>query len=294
MDCVMDAILPLLRCVDCDGGGLVLLGSCEGARCPSCGRDYPLDEHRILRMMPQKSLPRPAIYDDPDYKKFMECYEKDAAAVYYSEQNRLFHAVHHAAHKTLKRFSDGHGFSGWELDLGCGTGDHLGYFDDPSRVVGLDTSHGSLVAARKRYPGVFLIQGDAYKLPFKDNTFARVFSIHNLEHIYYLDAALSEVARTLAGRGRFYVGLPAEGGLAWNLGRKISTERIYSKKYGVDYGRVMQVDHCNTAGKVIAALESYFVLRRRKLFPFTFIPVISINLVISAEYGLKGEDGRDA
>ena len=68
------------------------------------------------------------------------------------------------------------GAAGRTLDVGCGTGRNLPLFDARARVIGLDPTRDSLLAARRRAPGVPLIQGDAQALPFRDGVFDTVVS----------------------------------------------------------------------------------------------------------------------
>lgn len=93
------------------------------------------------------------------------------------------------------------GAHGRTLDVGCGTGRNLPLFDAQVRVVGLDPTHASLLAARRRAPGVPLVQGDAQALPFRDGAFATVVS--GLVFCSVPDAArgLAEVKRVLTPGG---------------------------------------------------------------------------------------------
>src|SRR5688500_10598726 len=225
-------VLPHLVCPDCR---TTVAHAADGVQCLNCRRSFPVTHTGVLTMLPTHSRPEPAIYDDSDFKKYRALYDGDAEQVYYSNQNSLFHWIHHSAHKRTDEYWRDGAVSGWVADIGCGTGDHFGYFRDLSRVVGIDMSLGSLNAVRRRHPDAILIQADINALPFGDSTFDAVFSIYNLEHLYYLRDSLEEIARILAQHGRLFVGLPTEGGVAWGLGRKLSTERMYSKKYGIDY-----------------------------------------------------------
>jgi SAM-dependent methyltransferase len=60
------------------------------------------------------------------------------------------------------------------LDVACGTGlltRHLG-----SEVTGLDQSEAMLEAARRRVPWAEFVRGDAFRMPFADHSFDRVFA----------------------------------------------------------------------------------------------------------------------
>ncbi len=60
------------------------------------------------------------------------------------------------------------------LDVACGTGfltAHLG-----SEVTGLDQSEAMLEVARGRVPWAEFVRGDAFRMPFADHSFDRVFA----------------------------------------------------------------------------------------------------------------------
>ena len=67
------------------------------------------------------------------------------------------------------------------LDVACGTGfltRHL-----RGDVVGLDQSARMLEVAREQAPNAELVQGDAFDLPFDDDSFDRVFTGHFYGHL---------------------------------------------------------------------------------------------------------------
>lgn len=66
------------------------------------------------------------------------------------------------------------------VDVACGTGfltQHL-----PGNVVGVDASAGMLAESRIRH-ALPLVRGDAFALPFRDGSFARVFTGHFYGHL---------------------------------------------------------------------------------------------------------------
>jgi ubiquinone/menaquinone biosynthesis C-methylase UbiE len=68
------------------------------------------------------------------------------------------------------------GARGRTLDVGCGTGRNLPLFPSDARVIGLDPAWDSLRRARRRMPGVPLVQGRAEALPFRAGVFDTVVS----------------------------------------------------------------------------------------------------------------------
>lgn len=124
-------LLPRLACPDCRGG---LLERAGDIICTACERTFTLSANGVLPLMPLNPKPEPPIYDDPDFKKYRALYDSDAENVYYSNQNALFHWIHHSAHQRTHRYWTEWAQPGWVADIGCGTGDHFSYFADLSRV----------------------------------------------------------------------------------------------------------------------------------------------------------------
>lgn len=77
-------------------------------------------------------------------------------------------------------------------------------------VQGIDVSAAVVAAARRRYPSLAARQADVRGLPFPDGSFDAIVSLSTLDHfdgIADLDAALAELERVLAPRGRLLVTL---------------------------------------------------------------------------------------
>ena len=109
----------------------------------------------------------------------------------------------------------------WVLDMGCGEGRHshgvhmLGGIN----IVGLDLDLPSVQKARD---GVFLLPerkveeeavtsflvGNAFKLPFADNTFDALVCSEVLEHLPSYEDAIAEMRRVVKPEGRLCVTVP--------------------------------------------------------------------------------------
>jgi ubiquinone/menaquinone biosynthesis C-methylase UbiE len=87
------------------------------------------------------------------------------------------------------------------LDLGCGTGRSLPLFGEGVRAIGLDPCRESLLAARSRAPGSFLVQARAEALPFRDRVFDAVVSGLVYCSVGDVPRGLAEVRRVLKPRG---------------------------------------------------------------------------------------------
>lgn len=49
----------------------------------------------------------------------------------------------------------------WVIDIGCGTGANIASFVPPYRGLGIDPAAGAVARARRRFPGVEFVQGEA-------------------------------------------------------------------------------------------------------------------------------------
>lgn len=88
------------------------------------------------------------------------------------------------------------------LDVGCGTGEHLGLFQGSGcDVTGIDPSDQMLAVARQKLGDkVDLFTGKAEDLPFSDNEFDIVSLILSLEFTRDPEKAISEAIRVSQGR----------------------------------------------------------------------------------------------
>jgi ubiquinone/menaquinone biosynthesis C-methylase UbiE len=85
------------------------------------------------------------------------------------------------------------------LDVACGTGfltRHLG-----GEVTGLDQSEAMLEIARRRVPWAEFVRGDAFRMPFADRSFGRVFAsfFYGLLPLEDRDSFLAEARRVADG-----------------------------------------------------------------------------------------------
>jgi demethylmenaquinone methyltransferase/2-methoxy-6-polyprenyl-1,4-benzoquinol methylase len=88
------------------------------------------------------------------------------------------------------------------LDLGCGTGKLGRLIGQHCTVVGLDVSMEMLRIARRQDPSSLLVQGSAFRLPFRSTAFTGAASAFLLRNLDDLPAAFGELARVVAPEGR--------------------------------------------------------------------------------------------
>ncbi len=87
------------------------------------------------------------------------------------------------------------------LDLGCGTGRNLPLFGGGVRPIGVDPCLQTLAKARRRAPGVPLVQARAEALPFRDGSFDAVVSGLVFCSVADVPRGLGEVRRVLKAGG---------------------------------------------------------------------------------------------
>jgi ubiquinone/menaquinone biosynthesis C-methylase UbiE len=111
--------------------------------------------------------------------------------------------------------------SGKALDLGCGTGNcPLELLKRGFDVIGLDASEGMLEVARSK--GLNCVKGDAYELPFEDETFDLVLSVTMFEFIHEPERALREIHRVLKPGGEVVIGT-MNGRSAWFIFKRLKS-----------------------------------------------------------------------
>jgi len=108
------------------------------------------------------------------------------------------------------------------LDAGCGEGRHcFGALERGADVVGLDLDRDSLRLAGRalrrraaergrqgREQLGAMLQGDTFRLPFRDASFDRVICAEVMEHVHDYRGAARELARVTRPGGRMAVTIP--------------------------------------------------------------------------------------
>ncbi|MEM7165942.1 MAG: class I SAM-dependent methyltransferase [Planctomycetota bacterium] len=265
--------LDTFRCPECCRG--TLRQDDAAVVCEECDHRYATHDG-ILDLAPTSSVPLPRMYDDADFREW----NGRLAQIqdYFYESGGLIHWVQNAGHRVIQRWCRNRPAER-TLDLGCGHGAHRPYLDDATGVIGLDIDQASLRRLREHYPDFFAIRGDAYRLPFADAVFDRIINIYNLEHLVHLDFALEEASRVLKPGGEFLVSVPAEGGLAWTTGRRVTSARNFTDDK-LDYIRANAIDHCNCVWQIEKSARRHFDVERSSYFPM-LLPSYHLNLVVT-------------
>ena len=171
------------------------------------------------------------------------------------------------------------------LDVGAGLGEHLEFEDwRLGEYVALEIRPEMAAEIARRYPLARTVVGDlAEGLEFDAGSFDRVIAIHVLEHVLDLPAALDEIDRLLKPGGVLSVVLPCEGGVTYSLGRRMTTQRIFEKRYGVDFGPFIASEHVNVVGEIADELDHRFKREHAEWFPVR-VPSVHVNVCVGLTY----------
>jgi SAM-dependent methyltransferase len=121
-------------------------------------------------------------------------------------------------------------------------------------------------------------------LPLDEGSIDVIVSFYSLEHLYPLGPYLDDWRRVLRPGGRLVGAIPAEGGLAWGLGRMLTSRRWLHAHTDIDPDKIICWEHPNFAEDVLAELDRRFVRERVRCWPFAWLPTTDVNLIIRLVY----------
>jgi SAM-dependent methyltransferase len=171
------------------------------------------------------------------------------------------------------------------LDVGAGLGEHLD-FEDGRRgdYVALELRPEMAAELRRKYPYVTTVTGNVEEgLSFDTGAFDRILAIHVLEHLRNLPAALDELGRVLRVGGVLSVVLPCEGGIAYSLGRRLTTQRVFKKRYGVSFDWCIKSEHVSVLSEIVHELDARFTREHRSWWP-SKLPLVHANVCVGLTY----------
>lgn len=167
------------------------------------------------------------------------------------------------------------------LEVGAGIGAHLAFEPlDRQEYHCIELRESMAEEIRRRFPSAITVTGDCQKqIPYESAYFDRVVVIHVLEHLPNLPGAIDEIARVLKPGGIFSVVLPCDPGLAYEVARKISAERLFRAKYKMPYRWLIRREHINSPAEIVQQISRKFDIFDSTYFPLR-VPVVNLNLCI--------------
>ena len=231
---------------------------------------------------------RCAVNEDSMWRAWQEAAPKIYEKIYY-KSNPLVAYFNNGGHFLSERFFSEKDYFGRVCEVGAGTGYHLQYvrhgFDE---YFITDINRDLLDKAKQKYMGrsdlVFRVE-DATRLSFPDGSFDRLISIYNLEHLLEPYLVLKEWARVVRKGGVITIAIPTEGGVAWRLGRYLTTRRSFIKQ-GLNLDYIIAREHVNSCYNLVSLIRYYFRVRQEIWFPAR-IPLIDINLIYVCQVKLE-------
>jgi len=99
------------------------------------------------------------------------------------------------------------------LDLGCGRGDFSAFISSLGfNVLGVDISETAITLAKQKHKDIqFQPLNEDGSIPAPDNQFSAVWSSEVIEHIFDVNAHLSEINRVLKPDGLYILTAPFHG-----------------------------------------------------------------------------------
>jgi SAM-dependent methyltransferase len=276
------------RCVDCRKNSLEYRENIF--TCGSCGRTYRFDENGILRAFPRhQTYSTPYVYNTDGYRQWLNAW-KEIIRDWIIYKNRFYRWFSMSGFRKIKGFIKKK-ITHDEIivDLGCGHGQLFSLLN-PEQGIGLDANLRFLEVLKKRFPRVLAIHGDFLNTPFTTGSLGCAVSLHTLEHLYFLAEALEELVRGMKPEGYFFFSIPTEGGIGWELGRRMVTGPFMKRNYRMDIKKIMEVEHINDARRVLKFLKFYFYIEKTVYAPFPFLRTLHLNSSIS---GIASPSQRD-
>jgi SAM-dependent methyltransferase len=171
------------------------------------------------------------------------------------------------------------------IELGAGIGGHLEYEDISFQEYHCIEMRENMVSEiRRRYPTVTSTMADCQeRLPYPDAYFDRAVAVHVLEHLPDLPRAVAELRRVLKPDAICSIVIPCDPGLLYGFARKISSERIFKKRYNQSYDWFIRREHINSPDEIISILSRFMTETHRSYFPFG-VPIISANICLGLTY----------
>ena len=221
------------------------------------------------------------IEDDPCWLAWKENYH----FFYENTQKKgVGEIVNNAGYKILNKVN----LNGLKvLEVGPGGLFHIKYWEGkPEHYVlvdldekFLDTASDKLNKYNIPYEKRITTRNVKGSLPSEDNEFDLIITFYSLEHLDPFETHLDEMLRVLKPGGKIIGAIPAEGGLAWGLGRFLTSRRWLKKNTGINPDKIICWEHPTMADEILNTMNNKMDKHSLKFWPL-FVPFIDLNLVI--------------
>ena len=124
-------------------------------------------------------------------------------------------------------------------------------------------------------------------LPLENQSIDIVLSFYSLEHMHPLSKYLNEIFRVLKPAGILAGCIPTEGGLAWGLGRMMTSRRWVKNNTNINPDKIICWEHPNFSDEIVSKLNKNFNRVKLYSWPIPFLTLIDFNLVLKFIYKKK-------
>ncbi len=223
---------------------------------------------------------------DIDFIKWLSVYHK-----FYMETQKgsLGEWVNHLGYKVTSSID----FSGRTVaELGPGVIEHLQYHSSrPDKYILIDIDQEFLKKSKKvlvdhDYENIDVVNTDGNIIELDDDSIDIMLTFNQLEHVTDLEHYVKEIKRVLKPDGILVGSVPCEGGVAWGMGRFLTTRRYCKENFDFNFDKIICWEHPNFVDHIRSILGNNFVAIQEKFSPF-IVPVMDINLVYSFVYENK-------
>ena len=123
-----------------------------------------------------------------------------------------------------------------------------------------------------------MIKSD-YKLPIESESKDIIITFYQLEHLNPLEEYLKEYLRVLKPNGLLVGAIPCEGGVAWGLGRFLTTRRWLLANTGINPDKLICWEHPNFADFIINSIVQSSTKEYLSFWPLN-VSSIDLNLIV--------------
>ena len=216
--------------------------------------------------------------DDPDWRAWVDLRRR-----FYHDTQRtgVGKIVNDAGYRVLRRVDA----SGARiLEIGPGSLPHLPYLRGrPASYAVVDINPDMAALAADRLAALGIPTETYREMPSGIAPFDTIVSFYSLEHLHPLDAHLDQMKRLLKPGGVIVGAIPTEGGLAWGLGRLLTSRRYIKRHSTANPDKILCWEHPNFAEAVLDGLDRHFRRVHLDCWPLV-APLLDINLVARFVY----------
>ncbi len=225
------------------------------------------------------------IEEDPDWSYWLNKYHN-----FYEDTQKkgVGEYINNSGYKILKfiNFQDKN-----VLEIGPGSLNHLKYMSGkPKKFSLVDIDDEFLIKSREKLDeyGIFseshiIKDRERLNINVDKNSVDIIITFYSLEHLYKLEENIIEYKKLLKPGGIIVGTVPCEGGLAWGLGRFLTSRRWLKRNTNIDPDKIICWEHPQFISNIKLVLDTNFKKEKNKFFPF-MVRNGDINILFSFIY----------